>query len=447
MFVSSAADMAYQFVMVERAPKDNLFQMQQARLNAQIDALNELKTKMSSFQSAMDELAKTGSFQGTAPTLSSEDYFTASSDANAVSASYDLYVKQLASAHQVSLQFGSEDAIMATQGDLTLSLGSDSFTIDMASLPAGAKLTDLRDAINAAGDNPGISASLIKSGDKTHLMLTSNETGAANQIDINFANYDAGETEANLLVGKINDRTERAAAQDAIIEVGSTNPLVLTSSSNTVTDAIPGVTLELTKAHTQDALGGYIDGPIKLDINQDDEGIKGQLQSFVDSYNELYNALKEATSSGDGEGSFGALSADGSMRSVISQLRTILNGQSADGLSLSLIGITTSRDGSLSIDSAKLDDAIANNSAGIENLFNETNGLIERLDVSIDSQIGVDGSIKTRTNSLQNRLGDIDIKIENHNMRMDRIYQRYLAQFTQMEAIQQQMNSTMSLFY
>ena len=180
------ANLASQYTQIERQAKDQILSTQYAKYNNQIKAFTQLKNDLSDFFDALEDYQDpdTGLLTNTA-SVSSETNMNVTASADAVSGDYDIFVEQLAQAHQIALSFDPSQPL-STDGELAVSLGTDSFSVDLAGLPAGATLTDLASAINNHADNSGVKATLMRSGSETFLVLTSEESGAANTVSTTF---------------------------------------------------------------------------------------------------------------------------------------------------------------------------------------------------------------------------------------------------------------------
>jgi flagellar hook-associated protein 2 len=218
---------------------------EQESVTAQVSALASLKSSLSVFQASLLSF-RTGANYGTRSVTSShEDLLTATVGANAANGSYDIVVEQLATAQQlVSTSFVGGATGDVGYGQLTIGVGASSFTVDIDS--TSATLADIRDAINDASGNSSISASLIYgSNGSARLALTSTATGADNTIEITASGGDGGLSALTYGVGNTTHYTEERQALDAIINIAGED---FTSASNTISDAIDGITLKLQEA-------------------------------------------------------------------------------------------------------------------------------------------------------------------------------------------------------
>jgi flagellar hook-associated protein 2 len=411
----------------------NALSKQTSSLKSQQAALTALSTAMSTFRTALTDLNKTnnGMLQNTAST-SVDGIATVTADSSAAKGTYNLFVKQLASANQVSYDNLSDDDINNATGTMSITINGESVDIEMDGLK---NLADLSSAINNSEDNPGVTASLIRTDGQVSLMFSSDETGAKNVVEIDGSQMDSSSADK---FAASNQETITAAA-DAIFRMGD-SPKEYTNSSNTLDKLIEGVTIELTKK--QDAG----DAPLRLTIGTDPEETKTQVQSFVDAYNTLRSSLNTLTDSGSGSTNRGAYAGDAGIASLDRELNDILRTQFG-GKDMTAFGITADKDGKLSIDSEKFNETLKADPTALTSVFNGNDGLIKKMDKSLDKYLNTSsGMLKSRQETLDRQQTEIDTKTDKINTRYETSYNRYLKQFTQLQSIMTQMNSTMSMF-
>lgn len=406
---------------------------QSSSLQSQQTALTALRTAMSDFRTALSGLNKTnnGMLQNSAST-SVEGIATVTANSSASKGSYNLFVQQLAAAHQVAYDNLSDDAIKNATGTMTVTIDGESIDIEMDGLNS---LADLTGAINNSEDNPGVTASLIRTDGNVSLMLSSDETGVKNQISLNLDGLDAA---TQGLLDTSNQETISTAA-DAKYRLGESTK-EYTSSSNTLDELIEGVTIELTQAQKSG------DTPLRINVGTDDEATKTQVQSFVDAFNTLRTSLNTLTNSGGDGKDRGAFAGDSGISSLDRDLNELLR-TSFDGKNMTAYGITADKDGKLTIDSEKFDEALKKDPTGLTSLFNGSDGLIKKIDKSMDKYLNsTNGMLKGRQETLDRQQSEIDTKTDKINARYETSYNRYLKQFTQLQSIMTQMNNTMSMF-
>ncbi|HTN29313.1 MAG TPA: flagellar filament capping protein FliD [Pseudomonas sp.] len=420
---------------------------------AQQTAINSLSSALSTFQTKLTSLnSVSGSILQNKATLSSEGYASADVTSKAQAGSYQFFVKQLASKDQVALQsLPATGTLQIGQPDNTEATG---FSVDLADATYQTSgtldLSKLAADINAQAktNKLGVSATLVRSGGVTNLVLTSEKTGVAQKISLSLDGADEATTAASL------GSKQLSAAEDAIVYLGAdeASGIALTNSSNTFDNIIDGVSLTFTKAHAPG------DTPLSVDIAQDNDGTKAKVQEFVDAYNALAGELKKLTASGSEDTQRGPLAGDGTVRSIKSMVDNLIRkGVTVDGQQISLVslGISNTREGTLSLDSARLEKTLASNPSALDSLFKGTGGTDKGvLGALLDRETGlakytssVNGILKNRKDTIADSLKRVEKERERVDTQYDNLYQRYLSQYTNLVTIMNQMNQTSSLYF
>jgi len=183
-----AASLASAMVTAERAGIDELLSEKSDKYSALVDGYESLQTYLEDFQDALDDYADASSdtsFSAQTCTTSEDDYFTVESDGSAASGNYYITVDQLAQNYQAALTFDSTSTELPSDGTLSFTVDGETMTVDLSTLEDNS-LSNLVSAINNDDDNPGVTASLIKSGDSVMLLITSDETGADYTVDMTY---------------------------------------------------------------------------------------------------------------------------------------------------------------------------------------------------------------------------------------------------------------------
>ena len=422
-----------QLVAAEGAPSVNRLDRKEATLQADLSAYGSLKSALSSFQSSVQSLNDPADFLGRTSTSSNTDVFSATADETAVPASYDIEVVQLAEAAKSrSGDFTSDEEVVGT-GSLAISLGTDNFNITVDT--DNNTLAGLRDAINDASDNPGITASIINVDGGSRLVLTSDTVGAENTISIVADDDDNDDTDAVVGLSRLAtvNLTSVQDAQDAIIKV---DDQTVTRDSNSFSDVISGVKFTL-----ESALPGEVE---TLAVGLDKAGLISNVNSFVKAYNSLADTMASLSSFNAETGAAGTLLGDSALRSVQSQIRQTLTG-AVSGLSfdsLVSIGITTNDEGHLEVDSAKLDSVMTEDFPAVSQLFASENGLAKTLGTVLERYIASDDGILTsREDGLKSNIDSIDDDRQRLDRRLATLDARYRAQFTAMDILVAQLTS------
>ncbi|TKB54590.1 flagellar filament capping protein FliD [Ferrimonas aestuarii] len=448
----SASQMAQQLVSVERAAKDGYYANKKTNYTAQKDAYDLLEKSLKEMTKDLESLDK-DAFNAKSGSISDEDIAKVNVGADAPAGDYTLVVDQLAKASQLSASFAGEDAPLPTSGILEIEANGETMTIDFSVVNASGdgKVSGLVSYINNNSGDTGVQASLLRKGDgSVELMLTSKETGTANEIKVTQDDSGFG-------------FTTMVAAQDAKF---SLNGVSITSSTNYVENVIDGISLELTEAHAAGESS-------TITVGSDTESTSKAVNDFVDTFNTLMSQLSSLTQSmgstleddssdSDSEDSeddkksetkkisedqIGILKGDTSIRMLKSRLQQEVFQPSANGMRLSDIGIELDRSGKLTVDDKKLEEALKSNSSAVEAMFTGDTGYIKRMDNIVDPYSEREGYIDQKQKNIGNNIERLEEDISRYDRQMTKTYERYLAQFTAMEQYVTSMQSTAGLFY
>ncbi|QIJ01404.1 flagellar filament capping protein FliD [Stutzerimonas balearica] len=442
-------------VAAERAPKESQLATLEKKTTTQITAIGALKGAISEFQTALGALNKPDLFQARSASSSKSDLVGVTAGTTAGAGSYQVEVKSLASSSKVALAAVSNTAdapARFAKGALQISLGvpgdppsSESFSVNIDD--SNNTLSGMRDAINAAGKDMGVSATIVTDEHGSRLVLSSTKTGAGRDITVSAT--DAGPLESGQLSLSTLAFDGSASGTGAGPRVLSTaqsaelyvDGLKIVSESNKVSGAIDGVTLDL-KAKTP------VGEPLTIGVSEDKAGVKKQIQSFVDSYNKLIgviNAQTKVTSVGEDKAPVtGALVGDATARSLLNTIRNELVNVQGDGAirALTDIGITTQKDGTLAIDSTKLDKAMANSFADLPALFTGEQGLATRLDNKLKPYTETGGILEQRNKAMTETISKIDDQKEDLTRRIASLQARLYKQFNAMDTLVGQLTNT-----
>ncbi|MDM7322990.1 MAG: flagellar filament capping protein FliD [Gammaproteobacteria bacterium] len=424
-----------QLVNAEGQAAKGLLDHQQARVDTRLSGLGKLKGALSSFQTALKKLEALDTFSARKTTLSNDSALTLRADRTAAVGSYSIEVLSLARAEKmVSSGFDSVSTVVGT-GTLILGVGSNSFSVTIDS--SNNTLAGIRDAINHASDNTGVSATIVNADDGnggtvSKLVLTAKETGTANALSVSVIDDDGNNTDASGLSGLA--MTQLVAAQDAVIRVDGQT---ITRSSNTISDAVSGLTFNLKAVTTS---------PVSAQVSADTEEIVKALQGFVDSYNSLRQVMSDLGRYDPATKKAAELTGDATLRNLQQQLRRDLtsNVSSISGgvNSLADIGIEIDRYGVMKLNSAKLSDAINGNPAVVSELFRSADGIATRINAKIDEYLKSGGILDTQTRSMNDQKRQIADRRAALEARLGKIEEQYLKQFNKMDQIVASYQST-----
>jgi flagellar hook-associated protein 2 len=419
----------------------NALDSQNKASKARSDALNQLQKALQDYKSSLTTLSGKKSLMAMSASATPDGAATVSAKGNAQAGNYSVFVEQLASAQQ--LLMGDLAGAAAKAGDkLTIKLaGGDSFTVplDGADKDGDGKLTpgELALAINRADGNAGkVNAMVLNSNGSSQLVLSAGKSGEKNAISLDQSQV----TDAGLKAG-LSSPKELSKAQDAVAWLGGKTAGVRLQQGSNTFDNIEGVSFTVNK------LSKDGDPPLQLAISRSDSDTTANVQSFVDAYNKIYKAIADLSQPGSSGKPGAAFADDSSVRALKGQLNAILR-QSYDGITLGQLGISASRDGTLTLDSKKLGDALKAAPDALDRYFNATgqNGALKQSSDYLDKWLNYsNGLIKQRRDSGDREQKDLGRRQDALQQQYQQLYQRYLAQFTQLQNMQDQMKQTLGM--
>ncbi|WP_028302108.1 flagellar filament capping protein FliD [Oceanospirillum beijerinckii] len=447
-------------VRVASEPKVKQLGQKEVEAKDAVSGLGALKSLLSSFQSAADALKDTSEYSKRSATVtqpSSGEVLTATADESAVSGTYNIVVNDIAKGSRVStaqIPGGHDDALTfsgapdANGVKDTLEFyidGNASFTPFSIDLKDGMSLNDMASAISSHEDNFGVTATVIDG----RLVYDSSVLGADNNLESKtslLANVQfsvgkdlTGFTDSPASVVDAGDVTLRVA-QDASIEI---NGIPITKDSNDLGGVITGVSLTLT-----DSAPGEVS---TVTVAQDTSSIKSKIEAYASAYNKLREGMNELKGNYDKDAEqfvYGKLSGDPIIRNIESVLGGILTQQVVGAASgadtLYAIGLEIESDGTLSVDSARLDDAVSENFDDLEKLFTGDNGIATLTSERMDAYLGFDGVIKGKEDSYNDILDDLEVQYEAHARYIEGYQATLMKQFTALDSTVSRLQGTMS---
>jgi len=447
-------------VNAEAAPKTAQLNRLEKASTTKFTGLASFGSALSTFQAVLDKLSSPDVYEKRTATSGNALKFSVTADSKSSSGSYDVQVFNLAQTSKVALRGQDNASDPVGTGAMTITAGDTTLNIDVTD--ANSSLSGIRDAINAAGEAEGISATIVTDpggAGGSRLVISSGKAGTGNDIAVSVAT-EAGDTGnladlsfappattdfAPTAADPLNPREPRVIsyARDANLAIDG---LAISSSSNTISDAVDGVSITLKAAQSQEEIDAGTS--ISLNVAQDKAGVKSSLQSFVDGYNAMMKTIGSLTSvtpvgGDDGEPLAAALVGDASVRSFMSAVRGVMGTAGSGNIRvLSELGITTQRDGTLALDSDKLDSALANNFDDLSEFLAGDEGIMSRLEAKIEPYTKSGGLLEGRTKSLQNTISGIDDQREALTLRIGKMEARLLAQFNAMDTLVAGLSST-----
>lgn len=435
-------------MQIERAPIDRL----EARKTAETERINayfQFKGLLEELKSSAQAISLTSQVRNSGVTLSDDAPLSASAS-GATDGSYDISVAQLA-----SVQKTVTDGWSSASDSL---LGTGTITIDGVDIAISAEnnsLNGLASTINDMSETLGVTASIMNDGDPTNpyrLVLTGNDTSSAFTVTSNLVDGASSPIAFNT--------TDTATAQQAEVYIDGIKVL---SDSNTITDAISGLTLNLESTSTVQSAGPPpVYETTNMTIAPDNAPVKEKITAFVTSYNnvmdwilsgyEEFGGASTTTPTEDGEESEqllgSVLRGDSTINSIKRGLQNILSeaiGEATNIQTMSQLGITTQLNGKLNLDTTTMEKAVDDNPEDIVSLLSgtdSTDGIMKRFNFYLgDLTAGANNMYANKKTSYDQAVRRIDKQITFIEPRLEKREASLRAQFGAMEALVSSLNS------
>lgn len=405
-----------QLVAVAQKPVDTLTTKKGTVDSASI-AMNSFNTKLGTLKGAATALSTPSGFVSMAAS-SSDTSIVGSVTGTATAGSYSVNVTQLAKAQKMrSDAQTSSTTALGQAGTLSLKIGTgDPLDIEVT---ATDTLTDIAAKINRTGAR--VSAGIINAGGSYRLSLQGLDTGASNSIAVTEG--------GSISLGLSDPANVVDSAQDAKLTVDG---LPITRSTNSVSDAIPGVTMALTKTTT---------APATVTLASDSSALKTKISNFVSAYNDIVSNVHTSTGYGTIKASNATLAGDSAMRRSLDQVQQIVTGGVSNTTTyktLASVGISISKDGTLSLDGSKLDTALARDSASVSKLFvtdtsTGATGMMKSIVDTVTALTGTNGLIASRISGLAAKSKTMQKSIDDKQDQVDKYSDGLKKQFATLE--------------
>ncbi len=399
--------------------------------NAQISAYGSISSQISSFQSAIAGLVAPSTIKATTASSSSTSVLSVSNDGTALAGEYKITNVTLASPQVLTSNisdtaYTSINSSIGTTGSITIA----GTTIT----PTSYTVAGLVEAINNANIS-GVSATMTNLG-----------TSVAPDYQIRIVN--TTDTAATITLSAGNDFTGLAfTSDDAVAGSLTINGTTVSRSSNTITDLVPGLTINLVGT-----------GNSTITVAQDNSALSSKISGFVTAFNALDKSLKDISSYDATAKKGAALYGDSAINSLRREIRSIITStlgvDSATSYNrLSQVGINFKTDGTLSLDSTTLNTAISANFNKVAKLFSGTgvstdslglHGFAYQLNTVLASATGIDGVITNRKSSLQTEIRRLQAKADQEQLRLADLQKMYQKQYTALDKTVASLNSMAS---
>lgn len=440
------ASLISQLMTLERQPQQILSKKKTA-IQGKISEFNNITSSLNDFKSLMNGMKTEETFSGRTVSVSNAAALSATVSSSATPGRHAVTVTTLPRAQTQVGRTGAASGYASSSG---LNFGVGTITITGGDAPVTVTIGDsdkslsgIAAAINASGAN--VTASVINTGDAAtpyQLVITGKDTRTYGvSTALSGGSYEPPVFSTTLAA---------SAAQFSVDGI----PITRTDLTSTIKDVIPGVTLNLLKEGET----------AQIDINNDSSGITTKINSFINAYNNSMFLLNKQSNYNATTKSAGVLSGDFTIRSMKQQLQSIVTNQ-VDGVSgqfssLSRIGIkTNTKDGSLSLDTKKLNEALAADFKGVVELFTANNDVkgLDAAQYGVAAQFGTlldkltksyvsagyadNGVIATRVKGLSKSITDIDKQIEAMETRLTQKEASLKKQFTALESLVSSLNT------
>lgn len=404
--------------------------------------LDSLKTVLSSMTST------TSTFYSTrASSSSNTSFISVSNTSTAALGSYSLRVSQLAKNDLLAsstLTSDNASGIAAGTYKINVKVGELDKNVDVT-IGENATSKDvmqaIRDAMNADDDVKKVVSSAVFSptSSTSKLSFSSITSGADNKIVLSDVDSGSLLSSVGITSELVSSRTQMTgdsagyeySSTDSLNASFKLNGIQITRNSNTISDVIDGLTFNLNSVMQES------DASVKIEVSNSTSNFKSKIQEFVTKFNDVFNYIRNNSSSSS-TGIRGDLIGDPTAiavsRALSSAATSSFTGLSDSTLSkLSDAGLNYSSISGITIDSTKLDDALANKLDSLKEIFNSENGFAKKLSSTIEPALGAAGYIAKAQSSISSNISSITTKITSTNERIDKSAEVLRKQYQQMQ--------------
>jgi len=428
------ASLVKSLMAIERAPLSRM-QVDKTWMNKRLDAFKVFDKNLSSFLEKITNLGDKEQYYKRELTSTSEDFFTATASNEAMAnTGYQISVESLAQVQKSysnavdgnnnDIGFSSKTDLILGTGSFVISVDGTDHTIDLTS--TNNSLEGLMTAINDA--DIGVTAAIVNDGTNSpyRLTLTGQSVGTPFTVTNNLV---AGTESFN------NFTTSQPSSQAHIIVDG----LDIYSDSNTLSEAIPGVTLDLLMAET----GTHT----QITISEDTSAVKQNIKNFIAGYNDVISFVTSQSTMGDTEG--GILGGDSGLNAIkrhLQNMLTTLTDNSGSFKALSQLGLETQKDGTITLNEETLNNAIDTDLDSVVTLFSgkdeNTDGLAKTFEDYLKSLTSsTDGLLAGRSKSINSNIHRLDEQMKQTEIRLEKREKTLNNQFNAMEQLVSVMNA------
>ncbi len=410
------ASIISQYVAIQQAPITAI-QTEQTNVTSASSTISSFSSLLSTLQTAAQSLADPTQYASTTATSSSPSV-VASASSDAVQGTYSVQVTQLAQAQLTySNPQSSSSNALGISGTLGITVGGQTVNVPIGS---GDSLATIASNISSSG--APVTASVVFDGTNYRLQVQGNATGSANAVSFN---------ESGFSLGLSTSGNTYQPAQNAVATV---NNIQVTSSTNQISGAIPGVTLAATST---------MSSPGTVTVASDPSAIATSVSAFVTAYNNVVTAGHTDAGFGSTAATNSLLTGDQAIGASLNQLSSLIAsnvpGTDSNFQNLASVGVTLNNDGTLSLDQSTLTSAIQSDPSGVQSLFvtsaaTGSTGIMGTIGNTITSlTTGPSSVIQAEINAFTTKNTELTASIQSMQARIT-IYQTQLEnEFTTME--------------
>lgn len=392
-----------QLMLIEQRPL-NALEQRKTDSTTELSDIGRLRSALDELETVAEKISDPDGFGAYTSVSTDEDVLVATTTEGRFPENHDLNITALAENHRVISSVYTDGTDTVASGQYDFSSGDESFSVTIDA--SANSLFSLRDAINNSADNTSIQATILNTDAGSQLLLTAIESGTENAISAPA------------------EFTELTAAKDAEFTI---NGLAVTSSTNTVTNVVAGLTLELKTV-----------GTASIESTRSIDAMEELYEEFASTYNRLRDTISALST--------GSLQGDSLLRRVESGVREefFTATDTGDGNTISLLdlGFSLDKNGVLSVDTEELNEVIDGGMNTLINAFTmEDTGIGDRLISRISVFTETGGFFDIRGDSIDERNKLIDFQIERLEYRLEQTESRYRKQFSAMDALVTQLQS------
>ena len=444
-----------QLMAIEQRPL-TLLQNQATDLNTRLSSVGKMQGYFASLRDKSNALTSTTLWGSTLASSSDASAVKVSTSTGAVAGNYAVNVSRLAVGQTLTGTALPSSAATLSAGTLVIELGSygsgspaAGFTAKAGStaisIPIDAgntSLAGIRDKINAAG--AGVTATIITDASGARLSLRSQETGTESAFRVSASETaDDGNAATGLSALGFDATAASSPMQRTMTAINaelSINGIAITSASNTLSNVVDGMTLNLLKTTTAN---------VDIGVATDTASVKTAVTDFVTAFNTLASFIKAQTDYNADNKTSGVLQGDQSTLALQSQLRAVLNEGSSATASwsrLSDIGLALKSDGTLETNTTKLDNALGNlpelrKLLAADGASSAESGFVRRFKRLADAALGSDGVFESRSAGIRSSVTRNSKSQEAMQKRLDQTQARLQAQYTALDTKMASLNN------